>query len=295
VVPENFRAYNLAFPSWQAFFEAAYKIYDAEIGYLVHRQWHKLGQNLAPAFIKMYTDPAKSLDDIEEMLEDPEIQVFTEEMRMPLPIILAGQTPNDLEYQEKVLDEILAETGGHKVTAMSEPDMEGFTMLYLLRLGHKNLNFVYAGGYFGSWHQYGTPDFNIRYAPLAEEVLRKHQATGLLVQSGGDAMMGPLARTGGGGTTSLEQFIAWDVCEKESIEGAWEYFVDAATVAKEHGIPPGFDAMVASQRMTREQRQTLLASQPDTRRLQWQWKIKQMLDPNDTGELEGYQTVKPVK
>lgn len=39
----------------------------------------------------------------------------------------------------------------------------------------EGLNFVYEGGYIGSWHQYGTPDLNIKYARIAEQTLRKYQ------------------------------------------------------------------------------------------------------------------------
>jgi glycolate oxidase len=292
-LPDNFRVYTLTFPSWEAFAEAAYKIYDAEIGYVCHRQWQKLGKDLAPAFFLMYNDPAKTLDDLEEMLKDPEVQRFTAEMGMPLPIVLAGQTPNDVEYQEKVLDQILAETGGHRLAAMSEPNMEKFSMMYLIRWGHKNLNFVYAGGYIGSWHQFGTPDFNLKYAPLAEKTLAKYQATGLLVKSGGDAMMGPIARMGGGGTFSLEQFTAFDPANKESVQAVVEYIHESAALAREHGFPTGFDEMIALRMKGVGGTQPYLDALPDTRMYEWQWKIRQMLDPNDVGEKGSYLTVKP--
>jgi len=292
-LPENFRVYTLTFPSWQAFADAARKIYDAEIGYICHRQWHKLGKDLAPAFFLMYNDPTKTLDDMEEMLKDPEVQRFTKEMSMPLPIVLAGQTPNDIGYQENVLDQILAETGGHKVARMSESDMEKFSLIYLIRWGHKNLNFVYAGGYVGSWHQYGTPDFNIRYAQVAEETLSKYQATGLLVKCGGDAMMGPIARMGGGGTFSLEQFTAFDPASKESVEAVVKYINESAVLSREHGFPSGFDEVLALRMKGSKGSQAYLDSLPDTRMYQWQWKIRQMLDPNGIGEASSYWTVKP--
>lgn len=50
-LPNNFRAYTLAFPSWEAYAGACYKIYDAEIGYIIHRQFNKLG-NLGATFLK---------------------------------------------------------------------------------------------------------------------------------------------------------------------------------------------------------------------------------------------------
>jgi hypothetical protein len=214
-------------------------------------------------------------------------------MGMPLPIVLAGQTPNDIGYQERVLDQILAETGGHKVASMNEPDMEKFSAMYLIRWGHKNLNFVYAGGYVGSWHQYGTPDFNLKYAPLAERTLAKYQATGLLVKCGGDAMMGPIARLGGGGTLSLEQFTAFDPASEESVQAVVQYIQESASLAREHSFPTGFDEIIALRMKGIGGGEAYLEGLPDTRMFQWQWKIRQMLDPNDIGEKGAYLMVKP--
>ena len=224
------------------------------------------------------------------------MQKLIEEMKMPLPIVLAGNSQRDIEYQEKVLDRLLADTGGHKIAAMSEPDMERFSLMYLIRWGHKNLNFVYAGGYRGSWHQYGSPDFVLRYAPLAAEVLGKNQDKGLLVKSGADAMMGPIGQFGGGGTFSLEQFTAYDITNKESVKGVLAYIEDSAASAREHGFPPGFDARWAVARMTREQRQAhYKALAREKPALHWQWKIAKILDPNDTGDDETYQRGKPTE
>ena len=100
-----------------------YKIYDAEICYIAHRQFSMLGEDLWPAFCTMYMDPTKSLDNLEDIVNDPEVSEVTDEVRhYAFQIVLAGMTPRDFEYQEKVLDKILADTGGHRVAAMSEPE-----------------------------------------------------------------------------------------------------------------------------------------------------------------------------
>jgi UTP:GlnB (protein PII) uridylyltransferase len=61
-----------------------------------------LGGDLGPAFWIMYNDPTKTLSDIEEIAQKPEVKKLTEEMRRAFQIILAGMTPRDIEYQEKV-------------------------------------------------------------------------------------------------------------------------------------------------------------------------------------------------
>ena len=47
--------------------------------------------------------------------------------------------------------------------------MAEFTNVYLQRLGHKHINFVWASGYIGSWMQFGTPDWVKGYVPTAAD------------------------------------------------------------------------------------------------------------------------------
>jgi hypothetical protein len=55
------------------------------------------------------------------------------------------------------------------VKRFCEPDMAEFTNMYMQRLGHKHCNFIWVGGYMGSWMQAGTPDFVKKYVPVAIE------------------------------------------------------------------------------------------------------------------------------
>jgi hypothetical protein len=58
-LPDNFKAYSIAFPSWQAFADAYYKVYDSEIGYCAHRQFNMLGSDQSPVFWIAYKDPKR--------------------------------------------------------------------------------------------------------------------------------------------------------------------------------------------------------------------------------------------
>ena len=283
-IPDNFRAYTLAFPSWPACAQAYFKIYDNEIGYLFHQQFNMLGADLGPAFWILHNDPTKTLSDIEEITQKPEVQKLTEEMRRAFQLVLAGRSLRDIEYQEKVLEQILAETGGWKVARMAEPDLAEFTYLYLNRLGHKHLNWVYAGGYLGTWMQSGPPDYAIQYRPVAEEGMYRDQQSGLLVQSGGDSMMGSGSAIGGGGHTGLEQFVSYDPSNKDSVKAVVKHMHDATKDAVEHGFPPGHETPFLQMAMTDGQlhQQFAKSSQPIVFHLQR--KIKELLDPNDIGD-----------
>jgi len=283
-VPENFRVYSLAFPSWEAYAEAYYKIYDNEIGYLFHKQFNMLGADLGPAFWLLYNDPTKTLSDIEEIAQKPEVKALIEEMRRAFQIVLAGRSLRHIEHQDKVLEQILADTGGWKVARMSEQDMAEFTYLYLTRLSHKHLNWVYAGGYLGTWMQVGPPNYVIQYRPVAEAGLYRDASSGLLVQSGGDSMMGSGGSIGGGGITGFEQFVAYDPSYKESIKEVIKHMHNATSDAVAHGFPPGHETPFLQIGMTDQElyQRYSAASQPLIFQLQWQ--IKQMLDPNDIGD-----------
>jgi glycolate oxidase len=288
-IPDNFRVYTLAFPSWPAYANAYHRIYDNEIGYIFHRQFNMLGADLGPAFWTLYADPTKTLSDIEKIAKKPEVKKLTEEMRCAFQFVMAGRSLRDIEYQDKVLDQILAETGGWKVARMSEPDLADFTHLYMTRLSHKNLNFVYAGGYVGSWAQKGPPDYAVQYRSIAEIGGYKDQNSGMLVQCGGDSMMGPGSSTAGGGSCGFEQFAHYDPADKGSVKGVVEHMHGARSDAIENGIPPGKENLYLQVAMTDEQLHEEYAGARQPVIFHLQWKIKELLDPNDIGDrMYGY-------
>ena len=281
-LPGNFRAYTLAFKDWDGLFEACYRLYDNEIGYYWHRQWIMLGEDLGPAFWMLYQDPAKSLDDIEEFVQKKEVKEVAEEMRRSFQLVLAGMSQRDIEYQEKVLERILEETGGWKVQKWLEPEMEQFSLLYLLRLGKKNLNFVYTGGWIGNFMQSGTPDFLKKYRQVAEDATREYQKKGLLVDCGDNSMMGSMGSIGGGGNCGWEQFGFYDVADKASTAGAVEWMKHCIQEEARHNIPPGKEGMYLAVGKTHEELQRDLAKQAAIHT--WQRKIKQAVDPNNIGD-----------
>ena len=70
-VDETMRAYTLAAPTWDAWADLYYKIYDNELGFIFHRQFNLAGADLAPAFWLMYNDPTKKLSDVPAMVNEP--------------------------------------------------------------------------------------------------------------------------------------------------------------------------------------------------------------------------------
>ena len=239
---------------------------------------------MAPHSGSCTNDPTKTLGDIEEIARKPEVKKLIEESRCSFQLIMAGRSQRDIEFQDRVLDRILIETGGWKVARMSEPDMSEFTFLYLHRLSHKHLNQVYAGGYLGTWMQSGPPDYVIQYRPVAETGLYRDQASGLLAQTGGDSMMGSGSSIGGGGITGFEQFVSYDPSDKESIKAVIKHMQDSVKDAGEHGFPGGHAAPFLQIGMTDEELHAQYAKSSQPVLFHFQRKIKELLDPNDIGD-----------
>jgi glycolate oxidase len=294
VLPDNIRVYTLGFPSWKAWADSCYMVWDAGIGYIAHRQFNMFGRDLKGAMVKILTDPTKTLSDIEELLQDPEVQKMTEDMKRDYQIVLAGMTPRDIEWQDKALDRILEETGGWKVQGMLAPDLYNWSLLYMIRLGHKNLNLVYGGGYDGCFGLGGTPDYGTSGEPPRVEEVTSFKAAwenkGNIVAAGGDAMMGGIGGMGGGGMTLWENFTHFDPHDKASTEGTLEFFDAATKYGMEMGWGPGMEKMNVYARgadgktTPKEVRDRIFLSSAQPAVFRYQRKIKETFNPNDLGD-----------
>jgi glycolate oxidase len=287
-MPDNFRTYTLCFPTWQAWADACYKIWDAEIGYIGHRQFSMFGRDLKWAMVKILTDPTKTLYDLEALMQDPEVIKIAEDMKRDFQLVLAGMTLRDIDWQDKALNEILAETGGWKSAAMLDPDIADWSFLYMVRLGHKNLNLVYGGGYDGCFGLQGSPDFGTQYIEEVTEFKREWENKGNIVASGGDCAMGGIGVMGGGGATVWENFAHFDPHDKASTEGTLEFFNASSAYGVKRGWGPGMEKQNDSARWTdgkttpKEIRDKLLSGQSSVFR--YQRRIKETFDPNDLGD-----------
>jgi glycolate oxidase len=293
---DNFRGYTLSFSSWQGFADAAYKIWDAGIGYVAHRQFNMFGRNLKYGMLKVLNDPKKTLGDLEEIVKDPEVKKATETMKRDFQLVLAGMTPRDIEWQDKALDEILAATGGWKVEAMLEKEMHDWALLYMLKLGHKNLNLVYAGGYDGNFGLAGPPDYGTQFVEEAAQFKADWEKKGDIVAQGGDCMMGGVATIGGGATMVWENFTCFDPYSEKSTVGTWEFFEASSNYGIKRGWGAGMERTNAVCRGAdgkappKEVREKMMGGHKQASTWRYQRKIQEAFDPNKLGD-EYYQTI----
>jgi hypothetical protein len=298
-LPPNIVAHTLAWPSWKAYAEGLYRIWDSDItGYYSHRQYTMFGRDLKAAMIRILADPTKTLSDLEHLTQDPEIRRQNEEMKRDFQIVLAGMTMRDIAWQEKVLDKILAETGGYRASLMEEPDIKDWSLLFLIRLGHKNLNFVYAGGYEGGFGIGGVPDYSCPKVEMAAEFKRKwEQEHDAFVAAGGDCMMGGMGGFGGGGVTNWESFVHFDSADAKSVRDTHEYFENASQFGRKNGLG-AMERMYSISRRddgygrSKEEQEKQASASVQPLVFEYQWKIREFLDPNHLGDAY-YVTLEP--
>ena len=132
----------------------------------------------------------------------------------------------------------------------------------------------------------------------AAEFKGQWERKGAIALSGGDSEMGGIGAMGGGGTNFWEFFTHFDPYSKESVEGTYEFFVAEDKHGREHGWGPSMQSSMSANRApdgyatSKEEHEKMLA--PMAPILNYQWKVKQALDPNDLGDRY-YQTVEPKK
>jgi hypothetical protein len=224
-LPDNFKAYTLCFPDWDAYANGLNLLHQAEILYLGHRQYTMFGRDIKTAMIKILNDPDGQLSDLEGYINDPELRKANEDMKIDIQVILAGMTERDIAYKEKALDVILGQVGGWKSAFMLDPEIHDWVLMYLLRMGHKNLNYVLCGGYEGNYGLSGNVFISASLMEEASALKKKWEdETNYIAQVGGDSDMGSITIMGGGGSTGWEFFTHFDAYDKASVKGTADFF-----------------------------------------------------------------------
>lgn len=299
-LPDNFKAYTICFPDWNAWARAIQMLHESRIIYAGHRQFNMFGRDIKAAMVSILTDPEKQLCDLPALMEDPYIKEQNKLMCIDTQIILAGMSELDMEFKEKCLDYILEQTGGWKSELMNRKDIADWSLLYFTRLGHKNLNYVLCGAYEGHFGLSRTNYFlSASVVEEAAALKRENELSGdFLAAVGGNSCMGGVGGIGGGGGVSWEFFAHFDAHDKESIKGVCDYFSKTNKWMAEKGLGGCMGKLNDSSRTpdgyrrTQEEMNNMFSrsAQPDV--FVYQWKVREAFNPNNlTGSY--YKTVEP--
>jgi glycolate oxidase len=300
-LPDNFKTYTLCFPDWDAYATAFNLFHQNDVVYLAHRQFNMFGRDIKTALIKVLNDPDLQFCDLPKLMADPYLKKQNELMKIDFSIVIAGMTKRDMEYKEKAVDEILRITGGWKNEFMLEPDIADWTLLYLIRLGHKNLNYTLCGAYEGN---YGMSSNVFVTAPLMEEAsalkdkwAKEHTA---IADTGGDSDMGSMCLIGGGGPTGWEFFVNFDAHDKPSIVGTKEFIDETQKWMFEKKLGVDMGRWNANARRedgynyTQAEQDAMFSKLPQPLTAIYQYKVREAFNPNDLGGSY-YRTLNPDK
>jgi glycolate oxidase len=287
-LPNNIKTYTLCFPDWKAYAEAVNLLHQNDVVYLGHRQFNMFGRHIKTAMIKILNDPDLQLCDLPAIMADPHIKEQNEKMKIDFSIVLAGMTRRDIEFKDKAIDEILRRVGGWKNEFMLDKEIAKWTLLYLLRLGHKNLNYTLCGSYEGNFglspNVFVTTPLMEEAHELKEKYAKEHP---YIADTGGDSDMGSLAILGGGGVTGWEFFINFDAYDKESIKGT-EAFINISQEwmnKKRLGVDMGRWNQSARKEdgyyYTQEEQNAMFSKLPQPLVTEYQYKVKKAFNPHD--------------
>ena len=285
-LPDNLKTYTLCFPDWKAYADAINLFHQNDVLYLGHRQFNMFGRNIKTAMIKILNDPDLQLCDLPEIMEDPYIKEQNEKMKIEFSIVIAGMTKRDMEFKEKAIDEILRRVGGWKNEFMLQPDIAKWTLLYLLRLGHKNLNYTLCGSYEGNFglspNVYVTTALMEEAHGIKEKYAKEHP---YIADTGGDSDMGSVSILGGGGVTGWEFFVCFDRYDKESITGTDAFINQTQEWMTEKKLGADMGRWNQNARRpdgyyySQEEHNQMMAKLPQPLVTQYQFKVREAFNP----------------
>ena len=299
-LPKNFNTYTLCFPNWDAYANGVTMLHQAEILYLGHRQFTMFGRDLKTAMLKVINDPDGQLADLPKYINDPELDKANKDMKIDIQVIIAGMTERDTKWKNDVLDDILKQVGGWKSEFMLDPEMQNYVLMYLLRMGHKNLNFVMCGAYEGNFGLSGNVFVSSSLMEEASALKKKwEEEHDYFVAAGGDSDMGSITIMGGGSTTGWEFFTHFDAHEKRTIKGVFDFFDATQAWMNEKNLGVDMGRWNESARhpsgysYTQEQQNEMFSKLPQPGVAIYQYKVREVFNPNN---LSGsyYRTLDPA-
>ena len=289
-LPETMKTITVCYPTWEAYAAGANLLHQSDIIYLGHRQFSMFGRDIKTAMIKILNDPDLQLSDLPEIMADPYIKEQNEKMKIEVSLVIVGMTQRDFDYKMKALDEILRRVGAWKSEFMLEKPIHDWTLLYLLRLGHKNLNYTLCGSYEGNFGM--SPNVFVA-APLMESAhkLKDDYAKKYtyIADTGGDSDMGSLSILGGGGVTGWEFFTCFDRFDKPSIKGARDMVNLSQEWMNEHKLGADMGRWNSNARRedgfnyTQQQHNDMLSKLPQPWVCGYQFLVKKAFNPYDLG------------
>jgi len=272
-VPHNMRVYLLAFPSPEKLAEAVYKLTEEEIAY--HAWCH-------PLFMHPQRWMGSSNDDHYEIWERLRSAGLVDKSLDELSVVIAGYSERELRYKEKVLKEIIGETGATDFLAgvLTEEDKERFFCAQIA--AHKPCTeFRIGAGDMGSgMGQIMHWSAQAKLKKWVREFQKKYIERGILIDTAGESCWGgPIEQRAAGHT---EYPIFTDTRNLDCMAGRREFLEETHRKAIEEKLMGNGSIEASVIALIDELENAALGDYFDFKR-----KIKDVFDPK--GVADAYQ------
>jgi glycolate oxidase len=263
-----FRASLFNFPTLESLGEAARKLAEAEIGYFISR--------LSPSFVGLQMFAGK------DYVNTWNIGMLQSMLGYAFLFVVFANSEREFAYQEKVLAQILEETGGEASPIAETPEMQEFTATSVVKVDAVVRScFRTTGGFNTSFGAMDTVDLALNQIRAGTELKEKYIRKGVIMDDGADNSatlvfdQGHLAYT--------EMLIMYDHHDEDSAEGAFQYLADSNQACLDMKLgPPIFQVS----QVGKGKHGAFGPACHDYDK--WLRRIKKAFDPNNTADPTAY-------
>lgn len=262
------KAALFSFPSLEKLAEAALRLGEAEIGYLISR--------LSPSFVGLQMASGR------DYVNTWNSGMLQEMLKYAFLFVVFANSEREFEYQQRVLAQIMEETGGQVSPVSETVEMQEQTSTAVVKVDAVlRSTFRTTGGFNTSFGGMGTVDLAMSQIRAGAELKDKYIQKGVIMDDGGDNSATLVFDQGH--LSYTEMLVMYDHHDNESAEGAFEYLGESNKVCLEKKLgPPIFQISQVG-----KGKHSLFGPacfNYDT----WLRKIKREFDPNNTGDPTAY-------
>lgn len=182
-IPENIRMYRLAYPTSEKLADATYRVVETQVAY--HIWWF-------PMFFHPQRAMGESNDDHYEIWKKLRKAGMTEKNLDQLTVVIAGRSEKEFKFKEKVMEDIIGETGAEEYLPgfMDDHDLERLFCAHIAQ--HKPCTEFRLGGgeMASSWGQILTMDSQAKAKKVIREMHKKYTKKGVLTDVAGESCWG---------------------------------------------------------------------------------------------------------
>ncbi|NIN00953.1 MAG: FAD-binding protein [candidate division Zixibacteria bacterium] len=267
-VPENFRVVTCIFPDAESFANAACKIGEAEIGFMMCKV--AIGLTLA-GLTPRYLRRIGSL---------PNLRAVFEAFKHQFHFVIAGNSKGDFDYQNKTLERIVDENGGIIIDISQIPLAKSIAYWDFVRAFSPPVIFRMGGNFFTAFGGDEAINCTVEQARIGEEIKRRFIAKGAILDDLGDNAWGGIYEHNlFSHTEELTLFDHRDPSHSGQVE---DFAAACMNATIEHNLGGGGFAFFAGAHV----HETLgpVISNYHV----WQRKIKKAFDPDDISDSHYY-------